>query len=168
MQCCFYSYLTAIEYCLMLREQYVSYILYILDENKMTIIYKLYRNEGGMGKPGNRLIIAIEKVWKVGQEKNMQLVFFCNGKNAFTLFLNLKKRFLTCRECSTLQIGCPLWFTVSFFLTPPPLPHRYQGTTCPCYLITYTCFVYAKSTLNKLHDRESNYWFDVKLAMIRI
>lgn len=50
----------------MLREQYVSYILYILDENKMTIIYKLYRNEGGMGKPGNRLIIAIEKVWKVG------------------------------------------------------------------------------------------------------
>ena len=38
-----------------------QYFNYIQDQNKVNNIYKLY----GMGQPGQRLLTATEKVWRV-------------------------------------------------------------------------------------------------------
>jgi len=53
-------------------------------------------------------IWLIRKFWKV---------IFCSDYNASTLFRNLQKRSLKCKERCTLQIRYPLWSTVRLSLT---------------------------------------------------
>ena len=55
----------------------------------------------GMAQPGQQLLTATEKEWRVGQRaKNL---IFCSGTMCLLFFQNLQKRSLACRECDTLQ-----------------------------------------------------------------
>lgn len=71
-----------------------QYFSYIQDENNN--IYKKYRNEGE-GRDGSTTLITIES-W-VG---TTNLVFFM-VYNGPSLYQNLQKRSLACREHGTLQ-----------------------------------------------------------------
>jgi len=41
-----------------------KYFIHFQDENKSRDKYKPYRNEGGLGPAGQRLLTATEKEWK--------------------------------------------------------------------------------------------------------
>ena len=62
--------------------------------------YNYVHMRGGMGQPDHLLLTATEQVWRVG-------IVFGDGYNVPTLFRNLQKRFLTCREHGTIQTRYP-------------------------------------------------------------
>jgi len=67
----------------------------------------------GMGQPSQRLLIATEK--SMASWVGMKNVVFCSSYNAPTLYLNLLKRSLACRERGTLQTCYKLWSPWSGF-----------------------------------------------------
>ena len=73
-----------------------------------------------MGQPRQRFLTATDKCRKslVGTTE----LIFCSDYKAPTLFQNLQKMSLTCRERCTLQTCYQLWYTIRVSVLQPNNP----------------------------------------------
>jgi len=69
----------------------------VYDDNKFNNINETYieMRRGWRGHTGQRWLTSTVKVWRANN------LVFCSGYNAPTLFRNLYKRYLMCKDLST-------------------------------------------------------------------